>query len=159
MDDKVLQALITLYKSKGVPLDKIVNSELFKHLPVDKKIAIIKAVGDQSKSKMHVDSTDVKNILLGLGLGTLAAVYAFNTTGAYSAAVKNAISSGLPASSVQLPSFALLSGIGATAGYAGSNLVDVYKNIRNKYELKKVNTNSDNAILSYLSERDRYASS
>ena len=69
MDDKVLQALITLYKSKGVPLDKIVNSELFKHLPVDKKIAIIKAVGDQSKSKMHVDSTDVKNILLGLGLG------------------------------------------------------------------------------------------
>ncbi len=159
MDDKVLQNLITLYRSKGVPLDSIVNSELFKSLPVDKKLQVIKAVGSQSQDKIKtINSSDVKKILLGLGLGVLGGMYMLNTANVFSAGVRRATEAGLPMSSVPLPSFALVSGASAATAGGISNLVNSYRNVSHKNSLKRMDTSDSNSILHYLSERDRYVS-
>lgn len=160
MEDKVLQNLITLYRSKGVPLDSIVNSELFKSLPVDKKLQVIKAVGSQSQNRIKtIDSSDVKKILLGLGLGVLGGMYANNITKVYAGNVQAAIKAGQGALSAAPPPLAMMAITGAMAKGSISSLLDVRRNVSHKNSLKRMDTSDSNSILHYLSERDRYVSS
>ena len=165
MDDKVLQNLITLYRSKGVPLDSIVNSELFKSLPVDKKLQVIKAVGNQSRDSIKtIDSSDVKKILLGLGLAAIAGIYfkdsvaTFKASQAFNKINAAAIATGAVTAANTLPSLTmgtLISGVGV----GGMNsLSSAYNSWDHKNQLKQMNVSSDNSILHYLSERDRYVS-
>jgi hypothetical protein len=165
MDEKILQNLITLYRSKGVQLDQIVNSELFKSLPVDKKLQVIKALGQQSQDKIKtIDSSDVKKILLGLGLATIAGVYlrdSYSTLKASQLFNKThaaAIAKGTLTAANTLPSLTMGSLIAGMGAGAASSLGSAYTNWDHKNQLKQMNTSSDNAILHYLSERERYVS-
>ncbi len=160
MEDKVLQNLITLYRSKGIPLDQIVNSELFRSLPVEKKIAVIKSVGVESQSKIKtIDSSDVKKILLGLGLGVLGGIYANNIANVYAGNVQAAIKAGQGALSVAPPPMVMMAITGGMAKGSISNLLNAKRDVTHKNMLKRVDTGNTNSILHYLLERDRYVSS
>lgn len=165
MDEKVLQNLIALYRSKGVPLDQVINSELFKSLPVEKKLVVMKALGRQSQDKLStINKDDVKKILLGLGLGTLAVLYGKGMldTAKAGIAFNKANIVGIANGTTQ--AFSLLPGPTvtlATGGLfmgAGKELAEAYQGWDHKNQLKQMNMSNDNNILHYLSERERYVS-
>lgn len=162
MDERVLQNLITIYKSRGAPLDQVVNSEAFKSLPIDKKVQVIKSLGQQSQDSMKTfDKGTVKKLLLGLGAATLAGAYVYHT----GKAVQNSMleeaarkAAGMT-HNIPVPPMSLMLGIGGFGTTGAYELSQAYNTWDHKNQLKHMNTNSDNAILKYLSERDRYAGS
>lgn len=165
MDEKVLQNLIALYRSKGVPLDQVINSELFKSLPVDKKLVVMKALGRQSQDKLGtINKDDVKKILLGLGMGTLAILYGkgmYDTLKAgiaFNKAHVVDIAKGTVQAFNALPSPVTTMATGGLFVGAAKEFNDAYKGWDHKNQLKQMNMSNDNNILHYLSERERYVS-
>lgn len=146
MQEQVLEKLIALYQAKGVRLDSIVNSDLFRSLPVEKRIQVIKAVGEKSKQTMGpFTKDDAKKILVGLGLGTLAAVYGHN--------IYKAFTGSIAAGTGGLPSFSLLTGVGATGAASIGSLMSARNNYVDRQRLRQMNTQDTDSILNYLAGR------
>ncbi len=72
MEDKVFNNLITLYKTKGVSFEHLLKNEVFKALPVDVKIKLIKEHASELSDGIRFDSSDVKYLLKTIGSGAVA---------------------------------------------------------------------------------------
>ena len=150
MEDKVLQNLITLYQSKGVSLDKLFQNPLFAQLPVEKKIELVKRYGSQAQQGTNWDSSDVKKILLGLGLAGLAVAVGkdtWHTIGRTMADPRNA----------NVPLMNMITGLAPQAltavgagAMAANSLNSAYKGYEDKKRFYHLDTGSDNAIINYL---------
>jgi hypothetical protein len=65
VEDKIIQGLMELYTEKGVDLSALVNHELFKALPLDAKIRLLKqyATHIHSHTSRGLTNNDIKTIL------------------------------------------------------------------------------------------------
>lgn len=151
MEEKVLQNLITLYRNRGVSVEKVFQNPLFGQLPVEKKIQIIKTLGEKAKANNGIrwDRDDVKKLLLGLGLGALAIAVgksSFTTLRAYQ---QHAASLGQKFDTLAhlAPQALTLAGAGITAGAELKGFADNYSTKKDFYHL---DTSNDNAIINYL---------
>jgi hypothetical protein len=157
--EALLQHLVTIYKEKGIPLDALIKSPFFHALPIEKKLEIIKKVGVSAQSRMGYTNSDVKKLLLGLGLGILGGGLMGMATSNYSSGIKymkeRAAKDGTKflLTSAPIPIIALTAAT-SLLGTSGSELGEVYTNHMDRQALRKMDLSSDNSILQHLINRE-----
>lgn len=72
MEDKIFTSLLTLYASKGISFEHLLRNELFKSLPAEAKIRLLKEHASELSDGIKFDSSDVKYLLKTIGSGAFA---------------------------------------------------------------------------------------
>lgn len=152
IQQKVLNNLMTLYKSRGLSPEKMFENPMFRQLPIEQKIQMVKRFGEQVGSEqgkgIHWDKDDAKKLLLGLGLGALAIATVMHGKTTWNA-VQAAQAAGSKVNVVGSMLMPVLTATGVVGG-AASGLGDFNKSYQNKKTLFNMNTNDDNEIINYL---------
>lgn len=151
LQQKVLDNLVSLYQSKGLSTERMFQNPMFKQLPIDQKIQIVKRFGQQNTVKgngTYWDKEDAKKLLLGLGMGALAVAAISHGKGTWNAIEAAKAAGGHPdvVGSMLMP---VLTAVGI-AGGAATEFNSLHDNYQNKKNLYHLNTNDDNAIINYL---------
>lgn len=72
MEDKIFENLLELYQSRGISFEHLLKNDVFKALPMEAKIRLIKEHADKLSDGIKFDSSDVKYLLKTVGATALA---------------------------------------------------------------------------------------